>query len=507
MSRHRPSWRAVGGAALAGIALLLASCSSTGSPDEKTTLRVGVQDINPVTYDLIGQSFTLSNSAVYDGLFENQMTEGGELIPQLATGYERSDDWKTVTLTLRDDVTFVDGVKFTADTLKAYLEGMYLVEGWWFKGFWDQNTPTLTVIDPTTLEITSDKPMNLMEFQFLKMLFTGVPIASPHSLDDLAATKTEPLGSGAYLIEEVTEGVSVKLVRNEDHWNRDAYPFDEIEITQFADDVAALNALQAGQIDATKLASNFAGQAESEGFILHQTPGMFVEFYIGDREGALVPALADQRVRQALAMAFDRVAINESMNDGFGIITSQPFVAGSSMYVDGGDDRYPYDPERARELLAEAGYPDGFDIVIPTTPLVGINSWEPIIETYLADIGIQVTFENYQEGADWFAAAGGGTYPVVVYPIFSVHMAPFFLPATAYLNAFKIADVDANWTIMENGPDDAAAEAARELGEYVVDQAIVFPISAPSWVWATAPGVQLDTTNQNPALLDFQRAG
>lgn len=490
---------------------LVAGCS-TPADDGPTTIRIGVGNDQLVgSYDpTVTTMFPLPVRSVYDGLFEFGSGSGpGGFQPELATGYERSEDWKTVTLTLRDDVTFVDGVKFNAEALKTYLDGMHATEGWWVESYWQQVSPVLTVEDEYTLVISSEQPMHLRVFGFLALLFDSVPIASPGSLDDLAATATEPLGSGPYVIDEVTPDVGVTLVRSEDYWDADAFPYDTVEITVFTDDIAALNALKAGQIDATRLSIPLADEAANEGFVLSESLGRFTALYIADRNGTTNPAFADQRVRQAIALAFDRETINESLNLGYGDVSSQPFFENFPEYVPGGDDRYGYDPERAKELLAEAGYADGFDLVIPSTPFLGINAWEPVVTQYLGDIGIRVTFETFADTGEFFGAATGDTtFPVLMYSEHPSSALPVFITATAVFNPFKIADptVDELWAVIQSGPDDAANEAAAELGEYVLDQAILIPFTAPRYIWASSPEITVTHDDGYPLLFDFQPA-
>jgi peptide/nickel transport system substrate-binding protein len=497
----------------AAISVGVAAC---GAPAVETpnTLRIGV------TNDFLIQSFDptllpayqIAAQAVYDTLFQNDSAiEYGGFEPNVATGYERSDDWTRVTLTLRDDVSFVDGEALTATALKTYLEGMAALDDWWFKSTWDQASPSLTAEDATTLTITSDDPMALNNRGFLHNLFTQVVLASPASLEDLASTTTDPLGSGPYTLDSLTPEVEATFVRNDEYWNPEAFPFDTIELSVFIDNVAALNALQAGQIDATSLSSSLAGQAEDQGFAL-TTPsigGRSVMLYIADREGTVNPAFADPRVRQAMALAFDREAINDSLNLGFGKVSSQPFVETQPEYVPGGDDRYAYDPERARELMAEAGYADGFDLEIPSTSFFSINTWEPVVAQFLGDIGIRVTFKTMEVG-DFFGAAISGTdHPVVMYIEGFWQLIPVFITADATFNPFKIQDpvVDSLWETVQSGPEDAATAAAADLGEYVLDQSILITIATPDVVWATAPGFAVPNLIGFPALSNFEFTG
>jgi peptide/nickel transport system substrate-binding protein len=499
--------------ALAALGLGIAGCSSTTPTDSPDTIRIGIKlsgmsgSYDPAAMSMSGPQDT---HAVYESLFESTSAiEAGGFEPMLGTGYELSDDWKTLTLYLQDGVTFTDGEKFTADALKTYLDGMAANEDWWFQFFWDLNSPTLTVIDDTTLEFSSEKPMPLHFRRFIHMLFTQVPIASPSVLEDLEAAKTTPVGSGPYVIDSLTPEVGFTLSRNEEYWDPESYPFDKMEFTVFEDEIAAHNALKSGQIDAASLTVGLAQESESQGLTLNiKTIGGTTELlYVADRNGTVTPALADQRVRQAMALAFDRPAIHTALNKDYGPITSQPFVEGTPEYVEGGDDRYGYDPERAKELLAEAGYADGFDLSILS--IAGSNFPEPLIVQYLGDIGIRVTVDT-KEAADFFDAAINGTsYSVIAYGIDFPNVLPVFISPDATFNPFKIADpvVDGYWEQIQNGPDEASEEALDGLGEYVVDQSILIVYKTTPAIWVTAPGFVAPFKLFGPLLRDFSYTG
>jgi peptide/nickel transport system substrate-binding protein len=492
---------------VAALSLSVGGCAAATPPAEvPESLRLGViaeqvaQNYAPATLDLY---FAYNVTAQYEGLFvRNSSVALGGLEPNLATGFERSEDWKTVTISLRDDVTFVDGEKLTAQGLKTYFEGMAAVEEWWFSLSWKDYAPTLTALDDTTLEIVSDKPMSLIDQRFLHLLLTRVPILSPQVLDDL--DQANPAGTGPYVVESSTPEVGVTMVRNEKYWDPQEFPFDRIELTIFADEVAGFNALTSGQIDATYLSPAVIDEAKSQGLTINQADvvGGSAFLHIADLEGTVVPALADKRVRQAISLAFDREAINESINHGYGVVTSQPFIKTQPEYVDGGDDRYGYDPDRAKELLAEAGYPDGFDLKLLC--LSGSDGDVPFVTQSLADIGIRATVDCLPYD-DWVAAVldpgeyavqlSGGPAPLLI----SLFSAP-----DAFLNSFKVEDpeVDDRWDAMQNGPDEVADEAATELGEYILDEAMFAVYSAPMGAWVTAPGFVVDFVLE-PNVSDF----
>jgi peptide/nickel transport system substrate-binding protein len=356
-----------------------------------------------------------------------------------------------------------------------------------------------------TVEITAVQPMRFDFFYLLE----EVPILSPSVLDNDPETVVEvPQGSGPYLVDEVVAEVSATVVRNPDYWNPDAYPFDEIEFIVYNDEVAALNALKSGQIDATALSLQPAQEAEAAGFTLHEGLGTFATLYFHDHHGTRIPALGDLRVRQAINMAFDREQIAESLYLGFGRVSSQPFTSGQAEYVEGGDEFYGYDLERAAELLAEAGYPDGFDLPILA---FGTESIEPIVEQSLADIGIRVTYNRVADSAEWVSAITGGGEAAILLTHYFTNVARYLDPAYD----FFLGDPETDHAVVQmletiaRGSAAESAEASQTLGHYLLENAWFAPFAKPPAVWASVPELEIKVGQilGVPNLREFQISG
>jgi peptide/nickel transport system substrate-binding protein len=497
---------------LAGIAIIVASAALAGCTappsEEARELRVGVAapalalSWNPV-YTPAG---TFDAAAVYEPLFRFNVNDGS-YSPVLATEFVQSDDWRSITITLREDVEFSDGTPLTAETVKAYLDGVSAMDDWWFLATWAPYAPTVTVIDDYTFEISSDQSLGNVRNGMLNNFLCTLFIASPSALEDLEGATTAPIGTGPYLVDSVDPLVSVELVRNPDYWNPDAAPFDTVEVFKFDDDIAMLNALQAGQVDTIAVSSsNIAIQAKSAGFAIFEGSPMYYGVVVFDREGKTVPALADRRVRQAIAMAFDRDAINENINHGFGAPATQIFGAGTAEYDDQGD-LYEYDPDRARELLAEAGYADGLELAMPSTAAYGYNQFDAIILSALGDIGIQVKFDVFPDVSSYFTALFDGEYGLAMVDGGISALWIIFAPApTGILNVFGVADpvVDSYWKVIEGPATAAEVEAAFDgLGAYINEEAFFPGITAQSLMWAARSGITVDLSRGNPTITDI----
>src|SRR5690606_35509124 len=154
------------------------------------------------------------------------------------------------------------------------------------------------------------------------------------------------------------------------------------------DATASLNAIKAGEANGVKLANNDnLTEVESAGWTVNSNELDFQGLLLLDRAGTMNPALADVRVRQALNYAFDRSGLLTALQLDNGTVTTQVVPAGSDAYDPGLDDYYSYDPEKAKELLSEAGYSDGFTLEMPSSTVLVATTYT-LIEQHLADIGV-----------------------------------------------------------------------------------------------------------------------
>ena len=137
----------------------------------------------------------------------------------------------------------------------------------------------------------------------------------------------------------------------------------------YLDPTSMLNALQAGEVDAANLANNEAlEQVESAGYTISSWEQSWYGLFLFDRAGTMNPALEDVSVRQAINYAFDAEGMLQAAGSGYGTQTGQIFPERSVGFDSALDSRYDFDPEKARELLAEAGYEDGLTLEMPTRP-------------------------------------------------------------------------------------------------------------------------------------------
>ncbi|GAB3616119.1 ABC transporter substrate-binding protein [Okibacterium endophyticum] len=498
-------WKVTAAVALAAV-LTLSGCSADNGEGEADggTLTLGAI-LAPTTFDPAGAEWG-NRSTYYQAVFDTLLlaTPEGEIEPFLATDWSYNEDNTALTLTIRDDVTFTDGSTLTADVvrqnLQRYKDGTSPNAGS-FAGVSSIDAPddstvviTLTAPDPALLDyLTRDAGL----------------VASAEAFDDPESLATDPVGSGPYVLDtdSTVTGTTYVYTKNPDYWNPDLQHYDALTINVYTEPTAALNAIKAGEVNAAKLANNDnLAEVEGAGWTINANELDFQGLLLLDRAGTMNPALGDVRVRQAINHAFDREGLLTALQDGNGTVTEQVFPATSAAYDPELDERYAYDPEKAKELLAEAGYPDGFTLALPSSAISA--STFTLITQQLADIGI--TTEYTDPGNNYFADVLGAKYPAAFFPLEQNpdwQLIQFMIAPTATFNPFGYEDPKVNEYIqqIQFGDEQTQASVAKELNAYIVEQAWFAPWYRVQGSYATDANTSVEVlpTNTNPNIYDF----
>ena len=198
-----------------------------------------------------------------------------------------------------------------------------------------------------------------------------------------------------------------------------------------------------------------------------------------DRDGKMAAPLANVKVRQAINYAFDRPALLKALGDGYGSVTTQIFPTYSPGYESSLDSYYPYDPAKAKQLLAQAGYPNGFTLDMPEAAALGASTYA-LIAQQLSAIGIKVNYTS-ETGNQIFTAILAPKFPATYFILQEDPTAwqesQFVIAQTATWNPFH----DANSTVagyietIQTGSATAAAAATKQLNQYLVQNAWFAP--------------------------------
>ncbi|MHA6695253.1 ABC transporter substrate-binding protein [Homoserinimonas sp. A520] len=315
----------------------------------------------------------------------------GNPVPGLATAWEYSDDGLTLSLELREGVTFHDGAEFNADAVKANIEHGQTVEGSFVKTDLS-SIDEVVVVDDYNVDLKLNTPdVGLV----LKLSDRAGAQISPDAMGT-EELSVHPVGTGMYEMDgDYQVGVKFAVKKYEDYWEPDAQKLAGLEMTFMADTTAILNALRSGTADAGTIREPEIDSAKSAG--LQVIEGYDLGFGNLLTNPEVVPALADEKVRMAVNLAIDRQEIVDGVLFGYGKVSNQPFPEGYFAHSDEAE-QYPYDPDEAMKLLKEAGYADGFDWRITGVPGPGIRIIEALA-SQLAKVNINVTVDQTEAAA------------------------------------------------------------------------------------------------------------
>ncbi|MDQ0691304.1 ABC transporter substrate-binding protein [Arthrobacter sp. W4I7] len=497
-------------AAVAALFAVIATsaCSSdgTGPSESDATIKLSVlgtfPSLDPSLLD-DGQSAYVWQS-VYDTLV--YIDNDGTLQPNAAESWEYSTDGLTLTLNLRDDMTFSSGDPVTADAVVKTFERTKSMPGLHQGQF--ASVSSVEAADDTTVVVQFSQP----DGAFLPSLGTAIGvIGDPETIDD-ENSALRPVGSGAYELDAAatTDGSTYVLKRRDDYWNADAYPFSTVTVRVIADSTAAFNALQAGEINAGMVQPDQAqALANNPQFKLSKVDAnSLASILLMDRNGEVAPALADVRVRRAMNMAFDRDGFVTNVLRGRGSATQQFVNPKSGAFVESLDDTYTFDIEGAKALLAEAGYPDGFALTLPSTFLS--QQLEPLVTQAMAQIGITLTWQPVpaQEAA---TALASKKFPAAFF------IRNLNLPARdtfdyygngGYLNPFAPEDPELAALIAKASTvvDETGSGAAyQDVVRYATENALTLPLFYAGVTWATTPDITYlgNGSNTNLSVRNF----
>ena len=462
---------AVGALALSGCASSTGGGQDGGSAAGGTLTLGSLANINsfdPAQAHL-GHQMPMYQAA-YDTLILRE--PDGTLAPMLATDWSYNDDNTVLTLDLRDDVTFSDGAKFDADAAKANLDHFTEANG--PDANQAKSIESVAVVDDDTIAITLTAADPA--FTYYLTLAPGL-MGSPASLgsEDI---KTDPVGSGPYILDKASSvnGSQFTFTKNKDYWNKDLQKYDKVVFKILVDVTARVNAVVSGQVDATLLDPKTSAQADKAGLEKTSYPVDWQGLFLFDRDGAIAPELADVRVRQAINYAFDRDTMLKELMGGEGEVTSQVFGKTTDAYIADLDDAYPYDPEKAKELLAEAGYADGFTLNIPL--ITNTESILAMVKQQLGDVGITVNLTTSPD-ASYVTDIIGAKFSVAWFSVFQgepwVAIRQMITSDAAY-NPFHTTSPELQAAIdaVQTGGEQSG-ELAQKVNEYVTDNAWFAP--------------------------------
>jgi peptide/nickel transport system substrate-binding protein/glutathione transport system substrate-binding protein len=394
-------------------AVLLASASVpyAAGPQQGGNLVFGsvteVASLDPHVYQ--GTAWKTINLCLYNSLLG--LDEKGQPTPSLAESWE-TPDAQTIVFKLREGVKFHKGQPFTARDVKYSLERILdPATGATLRS--NLVGTKVTVVDDYTVRIEKDVP----DVTLLSVLAMGeTAIVSEEWMKTDPNVKVEANGTGPFILLENEPKVRVVVGRNNAYFESGLPYLEKIEFRMIKDGEARVNALKTGAVDIIDTVpwKDINILKAQRGLVVDVEDGEFMNLWLNTSK----KPLDDPRVRQAISYGIDRQAISEAAFFGYGSpLYGPPTIAGSWYYSEDLAKTFSYDPAKAKQLLAEAGYAKGFELELLTYQGLQIYTvTAQIVQANLKEVGIDVKIKL----AEWASVVENknkGSYDFLVYGV------------------------------------------------------------------------------------------
>jgi peptide/nickel transport system substrate-binding protein len=388
------------------------STSSTAmTPKYGGTLKV-IQTPMPANIgwpaEMVGYSGAMTNCA--ETLLRDD--HKGNLVPWLAESFKVADDLKSITFNIRKGVKFHDGSDLNAGAVKWNLDNYIQSK---MQPYW----ASAETIDDYTLRVYFTQWKNTLPVSFGDIDPPAFIISKAsfdsHGKDWMMAN---PVGTGPFRYRSFQQDVSLELEKNPDYWVKGKPYLDGVKVTMATDPTTIKMLVQSGEEDIIANVSDPKDAAAYSAMGLKVTARPFINWgLIPDTANSSSP-WAKQQVREAVDYAIDREGIAKAFGYGY----YQPLYQIPPRYTLTYEPNFPlarkYNPDKAQQLLAEAGFSSGFDTTIIAMPM-GSRDVTVSIQENLAKIGIKANLD-YPEMGKWVTYMGPGTWPTnsVLYTLF-----------------------------------------------------------------------------------------
>lgn len=327
---------------------------------------------------------------VTEPLFD--MTPEGEIEPLLAEDYEASEDGTEWTIKLKEDIEFHDGTSFNAEAVKFNLERLLDPDNEAPFRFLIDKISEIEVEDEYTVKITTEEPfapiINHLSHDFVSMVS---PQAAEEYDDELGEN---PVGTGPFVFEEWTRGEEVTLTRNDDYWGEGPY-LDEVIFEIVPEDSTRVVMLETGEADAImRVPPNDVERLDENSELYVEQVSSLRTIYLGFNNKE--EPFDDKKVRQAFNYAVNKESIVNNILQGAGKVSDAPIT--SEIFGHSGQEVYEYNPEKAEELLAEAGYEDGLSVTLyhPVGRYLMDETIAQAVQSQLSEVGVDVELKTME---------------------------------------------------------------------------------------------------------------
>jgi peptide/nickel transport system substrate-binding protein len=382
-------------AAVFAVSILAAACGSSASSSAGSTsvTTAGASGTLNWEWELPTSWDPVTSSAGWDvhvlGLVYASITSldpAGNVAPGLATSWTYAPSGKSVTFTLRPDLKFTDGTPLNAQAVKENIH----------RGLTQANSTIaseLAVISKVVVNSPTSFTLDLsqVDYQVPYLLAgkDGMMVSPAAFTKHPGSLPTQPVGAGPFKLTSYVPDSHANLVRNPGYWDASQIHIANFTVQDITEPSQILAALESGQVNVAYIAGNQVAAAKAAGFKIDVIPSEVVNEL--DVQ-TTTPPFNKPDVVKALNYAINRQAILQVQASGFGTASYQPFPKGFVGYNPALADLYPYDPAKARQLLAKAGYPHGVKITL--TSVSTDDSLAEQIQGQLKQAGITATISN-----------------------------------------------------------------------------------------------------------------
>lgn len=509
MNRQGPLLRAAIGCSALALVAGLAGCSNTsGGSTTDGTFTFGAVAAPPTMNPAFGDP---AYNPLYQWAYESLviLEPDGSFSPGLATEFGYTDtDNKVYEITLRDGVKFSDGSVLDGEALKTYLE--YERAQTSSAGLLLSSIDRIDVTSPMSVRLTLNRSDPGYDFYFAQAFGAG-NIASPDAVNNPDSLNAGSAGAGQYMIDTANTVANdhYTFVPNPHYWNKDAVQFDKVVVQIVPNASSMIQGIRAGQIQAGQGDASSIRAAQDAGIEVVSAPQSLLGLNLMDRQGEVSAPLADPRVRTALNKAVNRDAIAAGLFGDAELATAQYALPGTSGHDDALDENSAYDPEQAKQLLADAGYPDGFEVTALSVPLSGLDKVVEAVAGDLSKVGVRVNVVTKPLANDYFVAMTSREFPTAAIG-YGLHDANSlytgFVGAQGPFNPFGSDDAEltALYARYFSTPEADAGDLEKQINARLVELGWTIPVLAAPLAFYVADGYTgLEATTRNAAVPNF----
>jgi len=397
----------------------------------------------------------------------------GTIHPWLATAVKVSPDKKSVTFALRKGVKFHDGSDFNAEVVKFNLQAQK-----------DAKRPgtrawiSIEVVDDYAVRLNLSRYENTMIGRLSGNLGAMVSKTAVEK-NGIEWARLHPVGTGPFRFVSFKRDVVSKYVRNDEYWNKGLPYLDGVELHVIKDPMTQQAAMRKGEAEVLAVEwGKMAADLKALGFKLLTAPAGLVTI-MPDSANPDSP-FADKRVREAVSYAIDREAIEKGK--GYGLLKAlyQFSSPGTIAYIPDFEGRR-YNPEKARQLLADAGYPNGFKTKLIPMPFGIDRDIMVAVQSYLGEIGIKVDidFVDYGRYSEYRMKGWHDALlcqPIGLFPNFNQTLQWYFATDSPQFPSLKRAPGYQDLLVESLSTMDLEKEKVQKVVMKIFDEAMLIPI-------------------------------